>query len=107
VPLPTNAFGLTVIADDINNTLQISRHGVFHNISRPSFPGRCHALLGHHRLFTNRAAIIEAGEFAKAVRVNGVTAWQILRRLAGSEHIFAADWTIILVLVLEAVAVKF
>ena len=37
------------------------------------------------------------------MRVNGVTAWQILWRLARGKHIFAADRTVVLVLVLEAV----
>lgn len=35
--------------------------------------------------------------------VNGVAAWQILWRLARRKHIFAADRTVVLVLVLEAV----
>lgn len=72
------------------------------NVPSPGFPGGSHALLTDDRLFTDRAAIVKAGEFAKAMCVNGVTTREVLGRLAGREHVLAADRTVVLVLVFEA-----
>jgi hypothetical protein len=107
MPLPTMRFSFTVVAHDIHNTLQIGWHGMFRYIPCPSLPGRCHALLTHDCLLANGATVVKAGQFAKTVGVNGVTARQILRRLTGREHVFATDGAVVLVLVLEAlVSVK-
>jgi hypothetical protein len=35
--------------------------------------------------------------------MNGVATRQVLRRLAGREHVFPTNWTIVLILVLEAI----
>lgn len=102
VPLPARALRLAVVAHNINHALQILRHGVLRNVPRAGFPRRRHALLAHDRFLANRAAVVESCEFSKAVRVNRVAAGQILGRLARGEHVFAADWTVVLVLVLEA-----
>lgn len=72
------------------------------NIPRPRFPRRRHTLLTHHGLFANGAAVIKAREFAETVGVNGVAAGQVLGGLATTKHVFAADGTVVLVLVLEA-----
>jgi len=95
-------LGLTVIAHDIDHALQISRHGMFGNVTSPGLPGRRHALLTHHRLFANRATVIKASQFSEAVCMYGMATRQVLRRLARREHVFAADRTVVLVLVLEA-----
>jgi hypothetical protein len=107
VPLSIGALNFTIVANDIDRALQIGRHGVLHNIPRSRLPGGRHALLRNDRFLANRTAIVKAGQFAKAVGVNGVSARQILRRLARSEHVLATDRTIVLVFVLEAVAVKY
>jgi hypothetical protein len=107
VPLSMCAFDFTIVANDIDRALQIGRHGMFNNVPRSRLPGGRHALLRHDRFLANRTTIVKTGQFAKTVCVNGVTARQILRRLARSEHVLATDRTIVLVLVLEAVAVKY
>jgi hypothetical protein len=75
---------------------------MFGNISGSCFPGCCHALLRDHGLFTDGAPIIKSSQFTEAMGMNGMSTRQILRRLPGGEHIFAANGTIVLVLVLEA-----
>ena len=102
VPLTTNRFCFTVVAYNVNHTLQIGRHGVFRNVPRTGFPSRRHALLAHYSLFANRTAVVESGKFAKAMGMNGVAAGKILRGLARGEHVFSAHGTIVLIFVLEA-----
>ena len=79
VPLSSMRFGFTVIAHNVDNALQIGRHGVLGNIPGSGFPGRRHGLLTHHSLFANGTTVVKAGEFTKAMRVNGVSTGQILR----------------------------
>ena len=95
-------LGLAVIAHDIDHALQISGHGMFGNVSGAGFPSRRHALLTHHRLFANWAAVIKASQFSEAMRMNGMSARQVLRRLTRRKHVFTAHRTVVLVLVLEA-----
>jgi hypothetical protein len=102
VPIASVRFAFAIIAHDIDHSLQIPRHGMFGNISRPGFPRGRHALLRDDRLFANGTTIIKASEFAKTVGMNRMSTWQILWRLAGRKHVFAADGAIVLVLVLEA-----
>lgn len=102
MPVPSVALGLTIVAHNIDDPLQVGRHGMFRNVSRPGLPGCRHGLLGNDCLFANGAAIIKSSQFAEAVGMNGVAAGQVLRRLARGEHIFSTDGTVVLVLVLEA-----
>lgn len=102
VPLPAVTFALTIVAHNVHHALQIGRHGMLGNVPSPGFPSRCHALLTDDRLLADGAPIIKAGKFSETVRMNGVSAGQILRRLARREHVFAAYRTVVLVLVLEA-----
>lgn len=102
VPLAAVRFRFTVIAHDIHNTLQIRWHGVFGDITCPGFPRSCHGLLAHNRLFANGATVVEACKLSKAVGMDGMSARQILGRLATAEHIFTADWAVVFILVLEA-----
>ncbi len=102
VPLSIGRLGLTVIAHDIHRTLEIGWHGVLGNVPGAGFPRGRHALLTDDGLLANGAAIIKASQFAEAMGVNGVPARQILRTLSTAKHIFTADGTIVLVLVLEA-----
>jgi hypothetical protein len=102
VPYQARTLGFTVVTHNVNNTLQIRWHGVLRNISSPCFPGCGHALLRHHGLFTDGAPIIKSSQFTEAMGMNGMPTGQILRRLPGGEHIFAANGTIVLVFVLEA-----
>ena len=102
MPLQTSTFHFTVIAHDIHDALQVRGHGVFGNIAGPCFPGRGHALLTDDGFLTNGTAIIKTSEFTKAMRVNGMTARQVLGRLTRGEHIFSADGTIVFVFVFEA-----
>lgn len=102
VPLTSGRFGLTIVAHNIDNPLQVGRHGMFGNIPGPGLPGRRHGLLTDHRLFANRTTVIKAGQFAEAVGVNRVTTGKVLRRLATAKHVLAADGTVVLVLVFEA-----
>jgi len=82
--------------------LQVGGHGVFGNVAGPGLPRRTHGLLTDHGLLADRAPVIEASELPEAMRVYRVSAGQILRRLAGREHVLAAHRTIVLVLVTEA-----
>lgn len=76
---------------------------MFCNVPRPGLPGSRHGLLRDDSLLADGAAIIKASKLAEAMSVNGVTTWQILRRLAGGKHVFATYRTVVLVLVLETV----
>lgn len=71
------------------------------NVSRPGFPRGCHGLLRYHRLFADGTTVVEPCQLSKAVRMNGVSTRQVLRRLPGGEHIFPTDWTVVLIFVLE------
>jgi len=102
MPLAIIRLRFAVVAHDINNALQICRHGVFRNIPSSCFPSGCHTLLTHYRLFANGTAIIKAGQFTEAMRMNGMATRQILWRLARRKHIFATNRAIVLVLVFEA-----
>jgi hypothetical protein len=102
MPVSSMTFRFAIVAHDIHNTLQISRHGVLSNISGTGFPSSCHTLLTDYRLFANGASIIKASQFSKAVRMNGMATWKILWRLARREHVFPADGAIVFVLVFEA-----
>jgi hypothetical protein len=102
MPLPPGTFGFAIIAHDIHNPLQVGGHGMFRNVPSSGFPGGCHTLLTHDCLFTDRATVVESREFPETVGVNGVSARQVLWRLTRGEHVLAADRTVVLVLVLEA-----
>jgi hypothetical protein len=102
MPLPSGTFGFAIIAHDIHNPLQVGGHGVLGNVSSAGFPSSRHTLLTHDCLFTDRATVIESREFPETVGVNGVSARQVLWRLPRGEHVLAADGTVVLVLVLEA-----
>jgi hypothetical protein len=107
VPVAPMTFCLTIIAHDVYYTLQITGHGMLRNVSRSGFPRGCHRLLGHDRLFTNRAAVIKPGQLSKAVSMNRMTTRQVLRRLPGGEHVFPTYRAVVLVFVLETlVSVK-
>lgn len=101
VPVACVALRFAVVAHDVYYPLQVTRHRVFRDVSRASLPCGRHRLLGHDGLFTNRAAVIETGQLAKAMGVNGVATGQILGRLARREHVFSAYGTVVFVLVLE------
>ena len=96
------ALRFTIIAHNVDHTLQIRRHGMFRNISRTRFPGGCHTLLRDHRLFANGTTIIKARQFSETMGMDGMATGQILGRLPRREHVFTADGTVVLVLVLEA-----
>lgn len=102
MPLPIVTLSFAVIAHDVNRTLQVRRHRVLRNVSGPCLPRRRHALLTNDSLLADWATIIEAGEFPEAVRMDGVTAGQILGRLSRREHILATNRAVVLVLVPEA-----
>jgi hypothetical protein len=102
MPLPPGTFGFAIIAHDIHNPLQVGGHGMLRNVPSTGFPGRRHTLLTHDSLFTDRATVVESCEFPETVGVNGVSARQVLWRLTRGEHVLAADRTVVLVLVLEA-----
>ena len=78
VPIASMTLGFTIVAHDINHTLQISRHGVFGNVSCSCLPRGCHGLLRHDRLFANGATVIKSGQLAKAMGMNGMSTRQIL-----------------------------
>jgi hypothetical protein len=82
--MPVSAWGFhfTVIAHNVNNSLQIGWHGLFCNIARPGLPRSRHGLLRDDSLLANGTAIVKASELAEAMSVNSVAAWQILWRLA-------------------------
>jgi hypothetical protein len=101
VPYQSWTLGFAVITHNVNDTLQIRWHGMFRNISSACFPGCRHALLRHHGLFTDGASVVKSGQFTEAMGMNCMSTGQILRRLPGGEHIFPANGTIVLVLVLE------
>jgi hypothetical protein len=102
VPVAIGALGFAIIAHDIDNSLQVGGHWVFRNVSRSCLPSGCHALLADHSLFANGTAIIKARKLSKAVRMNGMSARKVLRGLPAREHVFTANWTIVLVLVSKA-----
>jgi hypothetical protein len=102
MPLSPGTFGFAIIAHDIHNPLQVGGHGMLRNVPSAGFPSSRHTLLTHDSLFTDRATVVEPRKFPEAVGVNGVSARQVLWRLTRGEHVLAADGTVILVLVLEA-----
>jgi hypothetical protein len=103
VPASSVRLGLTIIAHDIYDSLQIWRHGLFGDIARSSLPGSRHGLLRHDSLLADGATVVKASKFAEAMSVNGVAAWQVLWGLTRGEHVFAAHWAIVLVLILETI----
>lgn len=103
VPVSRMRLGFTIIAHNVHHSLQVWWHGLLGNIPCPRLPGGCHGLLRHDRLLANWTTIIKAGQLTEAMGMNRVATRQILRRLTRGKHVFAADWTIVLVLVLEAI----
>jgi len=103
VPVTILTFCLAIITHDIHHPSQILRHGLHLNIPRPGRPRRRHGRPRHHRLLTNRTPIIESRQITKAMRVNGMPTGQILRTLAGGEHVLATHRTAVLVLVRHAI----
>lgn len=101
MPLLSVTLGFTIIAHDINDPLQVGRHGMLRNVPGSRLPRRRHALLTHDSLFANGTTIVKAGQFTKAVRMNGMSTRQVLRRLPRGKHVFATHGAIVLVLVLE------
>jgi len=101
--MPVEILGFAVVAHNIDNSLQVLRHGLLGNVASASFPCCRHTLLRHDRLFANRTTVVETCKLAEAMGVNGVTAGEILRGLPGGKHIFATHGTIVLVLVLETI----
>jgi hypothetical protein len=78
MPVSSWRLDLTIIAHDIDHSLQIRRHGLFGNVPRSGLPGSRHGLLRNNSLLADGAAIIEASKLAEAMSVDGMTAWQIL-----------------------------
>mmetsp|Transcript_23143 Transcript_23143/g.54724 ORF Transcript_23143/g.54724 Transcript_23143/m.54724 type:complete len:253 (-) Transcript_23143:686-1444(-) len=101
VPLLCETLSLTIIAHYVNHSLQVTRHRMFGNISSASLPCCSHRLLRNDGLLTYGTSIIETSQLPKAMRMNRMTTWQILGRLAGGEHIFSTDWAVVFVLVFE------
>jgi len=102
MPIAILALPLAIITHDIHHPRQILRHGLHLDIPRPRRPRRAHARPRHHRLLAYRAPVVESRQIAKAMRVNGVPARQILRTLSRREHVLATHRAVILVLVLHA-----
>jgi len=102
VPIAILALPLAIITHDTHHPRQILRHGLHLDIPRPLRPRRAHARPRHHRLLAYRAPVIEPCQIAKAMRVNGVPARQILRTLSRREHVLATHRAVVLVLVLHA-----
>lgn len=107
VPIASVALCFTVIAHDVDDTLEVAGHWMLSNISSTSLPSCRHRLLRHNCLLANWTAIIEAGELAEAMSMNGMSARQILGRLTRREHVLATNRAVVLIFVLEAlVSVK-
>ena len=105
VPVAILAARLAVVAHDVDDAGQIGGHGLHLDVPRAGGPRGRHGLLADDGLLAYGAAVVEAGELAEAVGVDGVAAGQVLGRLAGGEHVFAAHGTVVLVLVLHAVVI--
>ena len=105
VPVAILAARLAVVAHDVHDAGQIGRHGLHLYVPRAGGPRGRHGLLADDGLLADGAAVVEAGELAEAVSVDGVAAGQVLGRLAGGEHILAAHGTVVLVLILHAVVI--
>ena len=102
VPVPALALPLAVVAPDVHHPRQVLRHGLHLDVPRPRRPRRAHGRPAHHGLLAYRAAVVEPGQVAEAVRVYGVTARQVLGALAGGEHVLPAHRAVVLVLVRHA-----
>lgn len=101
VPVLSVAFRFAIVAHNVHYPLQVAGHRVLGNVSRAGLPRSGHRLLRDHRLFANGAAVVKAGQFAKAVCVDGVAAGQILGRLARGKHVLSAYRAVIFVLIFE------
>ena len=75
---------------------------MFCYIAGPGFPCGGHGLLTDHRFLANRTAVVEASQLPEAVRMNGVSTRQVLRRLPRGKHIFSAYRAVVFVLVFQA-----
>ena len=102
VPLAPKRLCFTIITHDINHALQICWHGMLSDVSGASFPCSSHALLTDNCFLADWTSIIKARQLSKAMSVNGVSTWQILRRLTRRKHILPTNWAIVLILVFEA-----
>mmetsp|Transcript_2534 Transcript_2534/g.6848 ORF Transcript_2534/g.6848 Transcript_2534/m.6848 type:complete len:224 (+) Transcript_2534:1063-1734(+) len=102
VPILPQTLRLTIVADDVHHPLQIGWHGMLGNVAGPCLPRGSHGLLRDDGLFADRTAVVESGKFPEAMGVDGMTAGQVLRRLARGKHVLSTDGTVVLVLVLEA-----
>lgn len=103
VPVSSMTLCFAIVAHDIDDTLQVGRHWLLRNITSTSFPCCRHALGRHDSFLADWTTIIKAGKLTETMRMNRMTAGQVLRRLARGKHVFATDGTIVLVLVLEAI----
>ena len=95
VPVAVLTARLTVVALDVDDTGQIGGHGLHLNITSACSPRGRHGLLADDGLLADGTAVVETGQLAEAVGVDSMTTGQILRRLAGGEHILAADGTVV------------
>jgi len=101
VPVSGVAFRFAIVAHNVHYPLQVRGHRVLGNVSGAGLPRSGHRLLRDDRLFANGAAVVETGQFAKAVCVDGVAAGQVLGRLAGGKHVLSADRAVVFVLIFE------
>lgn len=104
MPIAILALGLAIVAQNVYHPRQILRHWLHRDVSGPRRPCRAHRRPIHHRLLAYGAAVVVRGqEVAKAVRVDGVSARQVLRALPAGKHVLAAHRAVVLVLVRHAV----
>jgi hypothetical protein len=95
VPVAILTARLAIVAHYVDHTGQIGGHGLHLDVPGAGGPRGRHGLLTDDGLLADGAAVVETGQLAEAVGVDGVAAGQILRRLAGGEHILAANRTIV------------
>lgn len=95
VPVAILTACLAVVAHDVDHTGQIGGHWLHLDVPGAGGPSSRHGLLTDDGLLADGAAVVKSGQLAEAVGVDGVAAGQILGRLAGGEHILAADGTIV------------
>ena len=95
VPVAILTARLAIVAHDVHNTGQIGGHGLHLDVPGAGGPRGRHGLLTNDGLLADGAAVVEPGQLAEAVGVDGVTTGQILGRLAGGKHVLAADGTVV------------
>jgi len=68
------ALGFAIVAHNIDDPGEVGRHRLHSDIPGASGPSSGHRSAGHHRLFADWAAVVEAAELAETVGVDGVAA---------------------------------